>query len=284
MRVTANPEALKSFADLVRREIDDDQIDLLRAALTIACVEYPRLDVAAYVLRIEELAGRAAALVAERGDPRQSIAALNRILFEEEGFRGDTENYYDPRNSFLNDVLDRRLGIPITLALVYMEVGRRIGFPLLGVGFPGHFMLKHYEISGSAILIDAFDQGRILTEEDCQRRLDDNYSGQMTLRPEFLMTITRRRMLTRVLDNLRSIYVSQRYLRKAVEIIDLVLVIYPRSPEDVKQRALLRYQMDDLRGAVSDFDDYGKMLPEASDAEEIRQLAVLIRRKLALLN
>ncbi|MBZ5521119.1 MAG: transglutaminase-like domain-containing protein [Acidobacteriia bacterium] len=284
MKVAANPETVKAFAVLVRPEIEDDQIDLLRAALAMARVEYPLLDVEAYVRQVEQLARRVSASVMETGDPEQSIAAVNRVLFDEEMFRGNTVDYYNPRNSFLNDVLDRRLGIPITLALVYMEVSRRAGFPLLGVGFPGHFLLKHYEITGKAFLIDAFERGRVVTEADCQRRLDALYSGELTLQPEFLTSVTRRQMLTRILNNLRSVYVSQRNFRKAVEIVDLVLVIYPRSPADVKQRALLRHNLEDYRGALADFEDYVKMLPEASDAEEIRQAARALRRVLASMN
>ncbi|HWZ44577.1 MAG TPA: transglutaminase-like domain-containing protein [Candidatus Saccharimonadales bacterium] len=284
MKVTANPEAVKAFAAEVRPELEDDQLDLLRAALAMARVEYPLLDAEVYVRKVEQLARRVSALVREPGDPQQSIAAVNRVLFDEEMFRGNTVDYYNPRNSFLNDVLDRRLGIPITLALVYMEVGRRAGFPLLGVGFPGHFLLKHYEVSGKALLIDAFERGKIVTEADCQQRLDTQYSGQLNLQPEFLMAVTRRQMLTRILNNLRTVYLSQRNFRKAVQIVDLVLVIYPRSPEDVKQRALLRHNLQDYRGALADFEDYVNMLPDASDAEEIRQAARALRRTLASMN
>jgi regulator of sirC expression with transglutaminase-like and TPR domain len=284
VKVTANPEAVKAFAAEVRPELEDDQLDLLRAALAMARVEYPLLDAEVYVRKVEQLARRVSALVREPGDPQQSIAAVNRVLFDEEMFRGNTVDYYNPRNSFLNDVLDRRLGIPITLALVYMEVGRRAGFPLLGVGFPGHFLLKHYEVSGKALLIDAFERGKIVTEADCQQRLDTQYSGQLNLQPEFLMAVTRRQMLTRILNNLRTVYLSQRNFRKAVQIVDLVLVIYPRSPEDVKQRALLRHNLQDYRGALADFEDYVNMLPDASDAEEIRQAARALRRTLASMN
>ena len=284
MKVTANPEAVQAFAAQVSVDIDDDQLDLLRASLAMARVEYPLLDAEGYVREIEQLARRVSASIRETGDPQQSIAAVNRVLFDEEMFRGNTVDYYTPRDSFLNDVLDRRLGIPITLELVYMEVSRRAGFPLLGVGFPGHFLLKHYEISGKALLIDAFERGKIVTEADCQRRLDTQYSGQLTLQPEFLMAVTHRQMLTRILNNLRTIYVSQRNFRKAVQIVDLVLVIYPRSPEDVKQRALLRHNFQDYRGALADFEDYVNMLPDASDAEEIRQAARALRRTLASMN
>jgi len=274
----------QAFVLLVGPEVEDNRIDLVRAALTIARTEYPNLDVDAYCGQIEDLARRAKRQVPELGDPAKSIAALNRVLFEEEGFRGNAEDYYDPRNSFLNDVLDRKLGIPITLAVVYMEVARRVGFPLVGVGMPGHFLLKHYDVEGREIVIDPFNRGSILTAKDCQRALDQIYDGKMPLQPEFLMAVSRRQVLVRMLNNLKSIYLSSRNFRKALPIVDLILAIYPRSPEDVKQRAMLRWSLGQTRGALADLDDYLKMSPDASDADEIRQTAATLRRMMATMN
>ena len=280
----ASSEVVQAFAALVRSEIEDERIDLVRAALTFARIEDPQLDIERYVRRIEELARRVTAKIQDPDEPTNIIASLNEVLFQEEMFRGNAVDYYSPRNSFLHDVLDRRLGIPITLALVYMEVARRVGFSLFGVGMPGHFLLKHYDVDGRSILIDAFERGSIVTEEDCRQKLNAIYSGQLALQPEFLLPVTRRQMLTRMLNNLRSIYLSHRDFRRAVQVVDLVLVIYPRSPEDVKQRAVLRYNLDDYRGALNDFDEYVKMSPEASDAEEIRQTALSLRRSMAMMN
>jgi regulator of sirC expression with transglutaminase-like and TPR domain len=282
--IGASTDLIQAFAALVRSEIEDDRVDLLRAALTFARIEDPQLDVEQYVSRVEELSQRATAKVQDLDDPTNVIAALNQVLFQEEMFRGNTVDYYSPRNSFLHDVLDRRLGIPISLALVYMEVARRVGFPLFGVGMPGHFLLKHYDAAGHSILIDVFERGVVVTEEDCRQKLNTIYSGQLTLQPEFLLPVTRRQMLTRMLNNLRSIYLSQRDFRRAVQVVDLILVIYPRSPEDVKQRAVLRYNLDDYRGALNDFEEYVKMSPDASDADEIRQTALSLRRSMAMMN
>jgi regulator of sirC expression with transglutaminase-like and TPR domain len=275
---------IKAFATLVRSEIEDESVDILRAALTLSRIHEPALDMERYVHRVDELAARVAVKIDDPDDPVQIIAAMNDVLFREEMFRGNTVDYYSPRNSFLHDVLDRRLGIPITLALVYMEVARRVGFQLFGVGMPGHFLLKHYDVDGHSILIDAFERGSIVTEDDCRQKLDSIYSGQVALQPEFLLPVTRRQMLTRILNNLRSIYLSQRDFRRAVQVVDLILVIYPRSPEDMKQRAVLRYNLNDFRGALSDFEEYVKMSPDASDAEEIRQTALSLRRSMAMMN
>jgi len=274
----------EAFAALVSSRVEDEEIDLVRAALTIARTEYPNLDIDAYAARVDELAAMAKARITEVGDASETIAALNHALFDQAGLHGNREDYYDPRNSFLNDVLDRGLGIPITLALLYMETGRRLGFPLFGVGMPGHFLLKHYDIDGRETLIDCFDRGNILTPDDCQRRLDEIYAGQMRLRPEFLFAVSRRQILTRILNNLKSVYLSSRNFARALPIVDLILVIYPRSPEDVKQRALLRYSLGQNKGAAEDLEQYLKMSPDASDADEIRQTALAIRRTVAMMN
>jgi regulator of sirC expression with transglutaminase-like and TPR domain len=276
--------AAEALSSQVGQQVEDERIDLLRAALTIARTQYPQLDIDSYIYRVDAIARRVAARIRDIGDIAQTIYALNTVLFKEEQLCGNRENYYDPRNSFLNDVLDHRLGIPITLALIYMEVARRIGFPLFGVGMPGHFLLKHYDVEGRQVLIDAFNSGHILSARDCRQRLQEIYDGQLTFQPEFLMSVSRRQMLTRILNNLKTIYLSTRNFRKALPIVDLILVIYPRSPEDVKQRAHLRYSLGQMRGAIEDLDDYLKMSPEASDADEIRQTTLSIRRGQAMLN
>jgi regulator of sirC expression with transglutaminase-like and TPR domain len=279
---TASSELIEALSVFVGPDVEDEKIDLIRAALLIARTEYPNLDMEAYAARLEELARRVASRAPDI-DPHRTLAALNQVLFEEVKLRGNREDYYDPRNSFLNDVLDRGLGIPITLSIVYMEVARRVGFHLSGVGMPGHFLLKHYGEAGE-ILIDCFNRGDILSRQDCQSRLDEIYSGEMRMRPEFLHPISRRQILTRMLNNLKTVYLSTRNFRKALPIQDLILVIYPRSSEDVKQRALLRYSMG-LHGlAAEDLDAYLKMSPNASDADEIKQMVLSIRRMQALMN
>jgi regulator of sirC expression with transglutaminase-like and TPR domain len=282
MHYTAPAELVEMFSVFVHPDIEDERIDLIRAALVIARAEYPRLEIEEYAGRVETLARKVAADACDL-NPKSVLAALNRVLFEEAKLRGNRDDYYDPRNSFLNDVLERGLGIPITLSIIYMEVAKRVGFHLSGVGMPGHFLLKHYSPEGE-ILIDCFDRGDILTRQDCQSRLDEIYSGEMQLRPEFLHPIGRRQILTRMLNNLKTVYLSTRNFRKALPIADLILVIYPQSAEDLKQRALLRYSMG-LHGlAAEDLEAYLKVAPKASDAEEIRQMVLSIRRMLALMN
>ena len=283
MHYTTAANLIESFSVFVGPGISDDDVDLIRAALVIARTEYPDLDVESYASKLEDLARRVAAK-APALESRETFSALNHVLFEEVNLRGNREDYYDPKNSFLNDVLDRGLGIPITLAIVYMEVARRVGLPLAGVGMPGHFLLKHFSDDGRETLIDCFNRGDVLSRQECQSRLDEIYSGEMRLRPEFLQPISRRQILTRMLNNLKTVYLSTRNFRKALLVSDLTLVIHPQSSDDIKQRALLRYSLGLHRLAAEDLGDYLQASPSASDAEEIRQMLLSIRRMLALMN
>lgn len=283
MHYTASADLIDTFSVFVGPDVEDEDIDLIRASLAMARTEYPNLDIEAFASRVEELARRVAALV-PRFDPQRVLCAVNQVLFEELQLRGNRDDYYDPRNSFLNDVLDRGLGIPITLSILYMEVARRVGLALTGVGLPGHFLLKHYREDGSEMLIDCFNRGDILNRQDCQNRLDEIYSGEMKLRPEFLHPISRRQILTRMLNNLKTVYLSTRNFRKALPVADLILIIHPQSPEDIKQRALLRYSMGMQRLAAEDLDAYLQASPTASDKDDIRQMSLSIRQMLASMN
>lgn len=314
MRFTAAPALIEAFNSLAGSGITDDAIDLTRAALLISRTRYPDLDIEAYAARIDSLAQRVAGLVpggasnsvpnlvskpassaAPKLDAQETISALNYVLFGELGLRGNRDDYYDPRNSFLNDVLDRGLGIPISLSVVYLEVARRIGFPVAGIGMPGHFLLKYGPAAetdsdgkGPAadqeVLIDCFNQGDTLSPQDCQKRLNEIYSGEMDLRPEFLHPVNRRQILVRMLNNLKTVYLSTRDFRKALTIADLMLVIRPHSAEDIKQRALLRYSLEMHNLAAEDLEEYLRISPAAEDADEVRQMSLSIRRMLAAMN
>ena len=275
---------IEEFAALVAPEIADEKIDLLRAALTFARPEYPGLDQSRYLGLIDEYADRVRLRRGESEDPAHTIASINVVLFQQEGFAGNQSEFYDPRNSYLNDVLDRKLGIPISLSVIYMEVAQRVGLPVFGVGLPGHFLLKHYDLNGNQIFIDPYVAGRLLSPAECQTRLDEVYGGQMPLQPEFLNSVSRRQILTRMLNNLRSIYISQRNFKKALTIVDFILAIHPRSPDDLRQRALLRYNEGMLRPAIEDLEEYLRLAPDASDAEEMKQTVLSIRRSIAMMN
>jgi regulator of sirC expression with transglutaminase-like and TPR domain len=279
-----SPTTVACFAALVAPLHDDTSIDLVAAALAIARCEYPKLDSSYYIRRLEALAQRVRERMRSNPTARESIVLLNRVLFEEEGLRGNCDDYYDPRNSFLNDVLDRKLGIPITLSVIYMDVARRVGFPLAGTGMPGHFLLKHFDVMSGEIIIDVFNRGRIVTSSECQRRLDEIYSGQVELQPEYLKAVSHREILTRVLNNLRQIYFTRRDFAKGLTVLDLLLAIPPQCPDLLRERGLVRLNLEQLLGAARDFGMYLQMCPEAADADDVRETLDMLRQLLGRLN
>jgi regulator of sirC expression with transglutaminase-like and TPR domain len=276
--------ALQRFAVLVGPEQEDASIDLAAGALAIARTEYPLLDPSYYLQRMDTLAARVRAGMRATPTARETITLLNRVLFDEEGLRGNRDDYYDPRNSFLNDVLDRKLGIPITLSVVYMQVARRVGFPIAGTGMPGHFLLKHYDVMSGEILIDPFNRGRIVGRVECQKKLDEIYSGQLELKPEFTQAVTHREVLTRMLNNLRQIYFSRGNMSKGLMVLDLLLAIPPRSPDLLRERGLVRLNLEQYLGAAQDLGRYLQLRPGAADADDVRETLEMLRQLLARLN
>jgi len=258
--------ALKSILSL-----PDDAIDLGQASLLIAREEYPDLQVDQYLARLDEMAATVKAGLRGGEVFTTQIAHLNRVLFDEMGFRGNREEYYDPRNSFLNDVLDRRIGIPISLSTIYLEVGRRIGCPLDGVAFPGHFLVRFAgPIPKSEILVDPYNRGMLLTEEDCKKRLKETYKGQVRFRAEFLRRARNRDILERMLTNLKHIYHGQRDYHRALRIQQMILSLKPEDPATIRDRGLLYHRLACFGQAVEDLELYLHAIPDAPDAAVLR--------------
>jgi regulator of sirC expression with transglutaminase-like and TPR domain len=281
-------DARRRFAAIAGRS--DADIDLVEAALVIAAEEYPGLDLDAYRRALEGLGDGArgrvgAAAIGARGGlgPRGVIEALNRYLFEECGFRGNAEAYYDPRNSFLNEVLDRRLGIPISLALVYIEVGRRCGLPLFGIGFPGHFLVGCDAPEGR-LLIDPFEGGRLLTEGDCIALLARLHGRPVPLSRHYLAPIGPRPFLVRILSNLKSVYLEREDLSRALAAVDRILLLVPDSAEERRDRGLIFLKLQAFSLAASDLEAYLKARPAAADREEVARHLSTVRQILARLN
>lgn len=279
-----NPQELRHRNRQLLQELmrqPDEQIGLARAALLIAASEYPDLDIAKYIHRLNTMAGKVGSRISSEMNPLDTIAGINRYLFEEEGFFGNSQDYYDPRNSFLNDVLDRKTGIPITLSTVYLEIAERLKLPLVGVGLPGHFLVKHAYFD---ILIDPFSQGRILTEEDCREQMKEMVGESVPFHKSYLHGVSKRHIVSRMLNNLHAIYLNVRQFRKALDIVDLSLAVYPDSTQELKQRAVLLIHLRRNAEAIGDLKRYLELEPDAEDAKEIRQLLLELRKSLAQLN
>jgi regulator of sirC expression with transglutaminase-like and TPR domain len=269
-----------------RQAVDrgEDKIDLGRAALTIALFEYPDLDIAAYVARIDGLAVEVSRRAGGSGDVYKSIAALNHVLFEKHGFRGNRDEYYDPKNSFLNEVLDRKTGIPITLSILYMEVAQRAGLALDGVGFPGHFLVKHARDNGVEIVIDPFQQGEIKSRDDLARMLRRVYGGAVELRDEFLQTSSKREIVRRILGNLRGIYSKTNDLVRLLSVLDRAIILQPSAAEEIRERATVYLRLDCFVQARADFETYLRLAPQAKDAGAVREQLIDLARQVTLIH
>ncbi len=274
-------EARKQFQSALLA--DEGGLELDRAALLIAAEEYPALEVESYLHRLDLIAVEAKAHVMTLADPAMRVMVLAQFLSEELGFRGNAENYYDARNSFLNEVIDRRTGIPITLSVVYLEIARRLGLSLYGVGLPGHFILKYVE-NGEEFYLDPFHRGQLLTEAGCREIVEQMYKGQLEFRSEFLAAVTRKQILTRMLQNLKMIYTRQRDHSKTLGVIERILLIEPDSVAEIRDRGLVQLGLHRYAQSLADLEEYLRLAPSAPDAAEVKERITQLRQKQARLN
>ncbi len=263
----------------------EEEVNLAEAALLIAKEEYPHLDVPAYLHRLDSMAANIQPRLGGSVLPEDLVGALNHYLFQEEGFAGNTHNYYDPRNSFLNEVLDRKLGIPITLSVVYMEVGWRLGLPLAGVSFPGHFLVKYHGTQGSVVL-DPFSGGIPLSQEDLQKRLRGMYGSAPAASqiPRLLASASKKEILARMLRNLKNVYLQKKDFHKALSAADRILLLRPNFPPEVRDRGIIYQNLECFQAALHDYQLYLKLAPQAPDAGVIRSLTATLQRAVARLN
>jgi len=250
------------------------RLDLGRAALEIARIAYPHLDPVPPLAELDRLADQVRARITPGAAPATRADQLLAVVFEVNGFRGNQADYYDPRNSFLNDVLARRLGIPISLAVVVMEVGRRAGVSVSGVGFPGHFLVRLPGPDGSR-LVDPFHAGATLTDADLRERLRALSSGSRgpqlaAVPPEFLQPVPATAILARMLRNLLRVWQDRGDAASALAAVDLLLVLGPDTPEEVKTRGLLYAELECFAAAADDFRRYLTLAPDAADADAVR--------------
>ena len=249
----------------------DEYIDLAKAALYIAQEEYSELDIEEYLNALDAMAIELEERLPLEKYPLKIIQCINKYLYDDLNFTGNAQNYYDPRNSFLNDVIERRVGIPITLALIYIEIARRIDFPMIGIGMPGHFLIRP-DVSEIEIFVDAFSSGEVLFRQDCQERLNQIYQQNITLQPEFLAPVTKKQFLARMLTNLKYIYIKQQELEKALFCVERILLLFPSAILELRDRGLLSYQIGRFNQAADDLQAYLIQVPNAQDASTIRHL------------
>jgi len=256
--------------------LPDDRVDLAEAALWVAAEEYEDLDVPAYLERLDALADDAAPMVGTRVSPVDRVAELNVFLFRGRGFTGNQERYEDPRNSFLNEVLDRRVGLPITLSIVYMEVARRLGLPVRGIGFPGHFLAQ---LEGSpGVVIDAFF-GRLLSAEDCVERLRSVLGPEAELVPEVhLRAATPKEILARLLSNLKQVYARSGDWMRALSCCDRILLLAPDVAGELRDRGLVYERLACFTAAAADLERALELTSDAEASGLLRERIDALRR------
>lgn len=264
-------------------KLPDHALDLARAALLVAAESDPRVDVDAQVHTLETWAAELRGRIEPGWNNLQKLARLRRYVFEDLGFRGEHKDYYSPSNSLLHEVMQRRRGIPLTLSILFLELGWRIGMPLEGVGFPGHFLVR---LSGEPgdLLLDPFSEGRSLSRDEVRGLLEKATGGRMEFDEALLASITKRDMIARLLLNLKGAYLRAQRDEEALAVVDRLLVMHPGDPNEVRDRGLLLYRLQRFGAAFDALRQYRAAAPQAPDAEQVDAHLATLRQLLASLN
>ncbi|MSQ61866.1 MAG: tetratricopeptide repeat protein [Dehalococcoidia bacterium] len=265
-----------ALKELMRRP--SDQIDLARAALLVSCEAYADLDIAHYLAMLDDLARAARDRMRPSDGPFSRLQILNGFLFDEMGFRGNEEDYYDPRNSYLNEVLDRRLGIPITLSILYIAVAERAGMEVSGVSMPGHFLIKHSGVNGD-IVLDPYLRGIPLSSNELRQRIQA-FGGETADAARFLSAATKRQVITRLLGNLKRVHRTAGAHDAALGAVGMILAINPWDLDEIRDRGMIQRDREAYAEAVGDLDIYLAYRPDAPDAADVRQNVEALRPRL----
>ena len=257
----------------------DDNLELAHAALLMAAYLDETVDPAVYLNRLSGMGAAGRPLVEAEVEVGGQIESLNRYFFQELGFHGNENDYYNPDNSFLNKVLDQRSGIPISLSVLYLELGWQFGLPLYGVGMPLHFIVG-CRINDQPHFIDVFNQGNWLSEADCLDICQLPLSDLEPFRREHLQPVSKKAILFRMLLNLKQIYINQKVWDRAYKVVDLLLEIQPDQPSEIRDRGLIAYRLNHLQEAIFDIKHYLSYSPDQGEADWLREHVVKMEEKL----
>jgi regulator of sirC expression with transglutaminase-like and TPR domain len=255
--------------------LPDHKISLAEAALQVALDEYPELNISHYKKLLKDWSATMNARFSSK-PVKNRLEQINQLLFNKMNFTGNIENYYDPRNSFLNDVMDRRKGIPITLSVIYLEMAWALGLAASGVGFPGHFLVRVID-DGEPIYIDPFHKGNIMTAGECAEFLKEITEGELEFDQKFLSAVNKKEIIIRMLRNLKRIYLETSNYSKLIKILDHLVVVTAGEAEEIRDRGIIYYQMKAFKNALNDFETFLSMASDSEDSEVIQQYLQILR-------
>lgn len=276
------PENIRD--DFVRAvDRPDPALDLARAALLVAAESDPRMDVDSQIHTLDSWAAELRARLEPGWNNLQKLARLRHFVFEELGFRGDHQDYFSPSNSLLHEVMERRLGVPLTIGIIFMELGWRIGIPFEGIGFPGHFLVR---LTGEPrdLVLDPYNHARTMHEEDCRRLLDEVTGGRLEFDGRLLASVSKRDIITRLLLNLKGAYLRAQQFEGALAAVERLLLIHPEDLDEVRDRGLLLFRLQRYGRALEALNAYLAGRAGAPDRENVERHVAALRSLIASLN
>jgi len=274
-RVLTHPAfARQRFREITGRP--DPALDLVEASLVIALEDEPGIDIDRYLDRVNAWSDAVRERLEGSRHIERIVDSINKLLFEEEGFHGEDEDYYDPRSALLNETLEKHAGLSISLSILYLEISRRVGMEATGVSLPGRFLVKFSGTFGQ-IVVDPFDGGRVLSTIELQKLLDDVYGGGVRLREHHLRSFTSKEILARELAHLKAAYLARHDLPRAAASIDRLLILDGHDPYELHDRASVAVQLHEYREAIECFERYLALMPHADDVARVREQIAWLR-------
>jgi regulator of sirC expression with transglutaminase-like and TPR domain len=276
--VEAIPYALEE--DPYWAYVREQDFDLGAAAIAIGAPDHPELDIAQFVAQLDHLGSLYREKIAAVESPIERLRLLGEVLSVEAGLKGNEEDYYDPRNSYLHEVLERRLGIPISLSVIYIEVARRGGVRLQGIGSPGHFFVRSPEAD---LFADPFYLGQILTREEAIREVLKRNNGRLPPEQDPLPVVDKRSILLRMLGNLKRIYLERMDFERALHVVNKLIILDPDVPQEYRDRGVIHFQLELIPEGISDLERFLSLAPQGPETRQVREQVSGLKRMLEMM-
>lgn len=260
--------------------VRDEEFDLGAAAIAIGLPDHPELDIAQFVAQLDHLGSLVRERIAMVESPSERLRKLSEVLSVEAGLRGNEEDYYDPRNSYLHEVLERRVGIPISLSVIYVEVARRAGMRLQGIGSPGHFFVRSPETD---LFADPFYRGQILTREEAIREVLKRNNGRLPPEQDPLPVLEKKAILLRLLGNLKRIYLERMDFERALHVVNKLIILDPEVPQEYRDRGVVHFQLELIPEGIADLERFLSIAPQSPETRQVREQVSGLKRMLEMM-